>query len=68
MQDNQGLPTYLLGAPGTLGMDEETLFAGCGASTGAQIETFGKREQQRAGWAERLVHSKTVFKGFLRYS
>lgn len=45
MQDKRGVPTYLLGAPGTLGMDEETLFTGRGASTGAQIETFSKREQ-----------------------
>lgn len=45
MKDKGGVPTYLLGAPGTLGMDEETLFTGRGASTGAQIETFSKREQ-----------------------
>lgn len=45
MQDKRSLPTYLLGAPGTLGMDEETLFAGRGASTRAQIETFSKREK-----------------------
>lgn len=45
MKVKRGVPTYLLGAPGTLGMDEETLFAGRGASTGAQIETCSKRQQ-----------------------
>jgi len=68
MQDRRGLPTYLLGAPGALGMDEETLFAGRGASTCAQIETFSKRERQRARWAERLLHSKAVLRGLLKYS
>lgn len=66
-QDERGLPTYLLGAPGTLGMDEETLFAGSGASAGAQVETFSKREQQSTGWAEQSLHSKTVLRAFLRY-
>lgn len=48
-------------------MDEETLFTGRGASAGAQIETFSEREQ-RAGWAEQLLHSKTALGGLLRCS